>query len=183
MQVALRLLAEGGCHALTIRNIACELGITEPAIYRHFGSKKELLMALYGYVWLRLKEEVLPLAEGEENAAERLRRLMKGTFSFLSKNRGVNLVLLSEAIHHNDPDLKEAMFRLVSGFQHRLKEILLQGVREGLFRTDLDPDVASRGVMGFIQSTLILSLLRGGEWEMENGINQFLSIFFKGIER
>ena len=183
LQVALRLLAEGGCHALTIRNIAFELGITEPAIYRHFGSKKDLLMALYGYVWARLKDEVLPVLDAGGDPPQRLSRVVESTLSFLSKNKGVNLVLLSEAIHHNDPDLKGAMLELITNFQKRLKEVLAEGMREGFFKDDLDLEVASRAVMGFVQSTVIFSLLKGEEREAGREASGFVRVFLRGVGR
>ncbi len=183
MQVALELLAEGGCHALTIRKIAEHLGISEPAIYRHFDSKKELLLALYGYVWSRLKEEVIPAAEGGESAPQRLRGLMEATLRFLSENRGITLVLLSEAIHHNDLDLKEVMFQLISNFQEKLKDILKQGIEEGSLIPELDLDLSSRAVIGFIQSTVILSLLKEKGWDVEETVDGFMNIVLKGIEK
>ncbi len=183
MQVALDLLAEGGCHALTIRKIAEHLGISEPAIYRHFDSKKELLLALYGYVWSRLKEEVIPAAKVDGSAPERLRGLMEATLRFLSENRGITLVLLSEAIHHNDPDLKEAMFQLISNFQEKLKDILKQGIEESSLIPELDLDLSSRAVVGFIQSTVILSLLKEKGWDVEETVDGFMNIVLKGIEK
>jgi AcrR family transcriptional regulator len=183
MQIALELLSEGGCHALTIRGIAEHLGISEPAIYRHFSSKKELLQSLYSYVWSRLKDEVLPLVDAGENAPQRLRQLMEAILGFLEKNRGITLVLLSEAIHHNDPDLKEAMFQLITSFQGRVKEILQAGIEEGSLVDGLDLDIASRAVIGFIQSTVILSLLKENGWNIAEMVDEFLEIVLKGMER
>ena len=48
-QIALELIASGGIQNLTIKNIAAQLKITEPAIYRHFNSKAEI-----GYVTIFL---------------------------------------------------------------------------------------------------------------------------------
>ncbi len=181
LKVALKLLAEGGCHALTIRRIADELEISEPAIYRHFQSKKELLKALYSYVWSRLSSEVYPLARGDGDGADRLGKAIRGTLEFLHRNKGVTLVLLSEAIHHDDPELKDAMLSLVRRFQGIIREILEDGVDEGSFRNDLCVDLASQAVVGFLQSSAMLSLLRGVDCDAETCTSGFLDTMLKGI--
>ncbi|GAA4190424.1 tetracycline resistance transcriptional repressor TetR(A) [Streptosporangium oxazolinicum] len=43
MRTALRLLNEVGLDGLTTRRLAQELDVQSPALYRHFGSKQELL--------------------------------------------------------------------------------------------------------------------------------------------
>jgi len=46
MSAAIRLLSEGGIAALTIKNLANSVGVTEPALYRHFDSKLDILVAI-----------------------------------------------------------------------------------------------------------------------------------------
>lgn len=183
LEAALSLLAQGGSHALTTRNLAGALGITEPALYRHFGSKKDLLMALYGFVWQKMERRLLPVVEDERGFPEKLGAFLHAFFDYLAENRGVNLVLLSEAIHHNDPDLKKAMLTLVSNFQGLIKRILNQGIEEETLREEIDLNIASRLVLGLFQSTVTLSLLTEEPWETSMVIEPFLKIFLKGAKR
>ncbi len=46
VDVAIKLIAEGGIQQLTMNNIARQIGISEPAIYRHFTNKKEILLTI-----------------------------------------------------------------------------------------------------------------------------------------
>ena len=43
MESALGLIAEKGIQGLTIKNLSKKIGISEPAIYRHFDSKSSIL--------------------------------------------------------------------------------------------------------------------------------------------
>jgi AcrR family transcriptional regulator len=43
----LHILASRGVEETTLRNIAAEAGITEPAIYRHFASRSDLLRSVF----------------------------------------------------------------------------------------------------------------------------------------
>jgi len=183
LEAALNLLAQGGSYALTIRNLAKVLDITEPALYRHFESKKDLLMALYGFTWQKMESRLLPLTEKEIDPIEKLTVFLHASFGYLTENRGVNLVLLSEAIHHNDPDLKKAMFALISNFQDLIRKILHQGVAKGALREDMELKIASRLVLGFFQSTVTISLLTEEPWEASKVIGPFLKIFLEGAKR
>lgn len=46
VDVALKLLADGGLHALAMRLIASELGVQQSALYWHFDNKQQLLAAV-----------------------------------------------------------------------------------------------------------------------------------------
>lgn len=50
VDVALRLLAGGGLHALAMRRIATELGIQQSALYWHFDNKQQLLGSVADHV-------------------------------------------------------------------------------------------------------------------------------------
>ncbi len=183
MEGALELLAREGSHGLTTRNLARTLGITEPALYRHFESKKDLLKALYGFVVLKMEGLMKPLEEREDPAPSKLEDLLITLLDYLRENRGVNLVLLSEAIHHNDPQLKGAMLELVGRVQRIIESVISQGMKEGSLREDLDPDTASRMIIGILQATTTFSLLTQEPWCTRETAKEFLKVFLEGARK
>ena len=46
IEAALELITEKGIQGMTIKNLSKKIGITEPAIYRHFVSKTEILLSI-----------------------------------------------------------------------------------------------------------------------------------------
>ena len=46
IDTAIKLIDAGGIQNLTMKNIARQMGFSEPAIYRHFESKLDLLLAM-----------------------------------------------------------------------------------------------------------------------------------------
>ena len=61
--VAGRLLAQGGPDAVRLSAIADEMGVTHPALLRHFGTREELLLALLRHAGRRMRAalaEALP---------------------------------------------------------------------------------------------------------------------------
>jgi AcrR family transcriptional regulator len=62
LEAAVKLVAQGGVEAATVRAIAREAGLTEGAIYRHYRSKEELYWQAYQRiieVMIREKEELV----------------------------------------------------------------------------------------------------------------------------
>ena len=68
---ALRVFAGGSYSGATTAEIAREAGVSEPILYRHFASKRELYLAVLEHVWAQLRgawEEALDAAEPDEMA-------------------------------------------------------------------------------------------------------------------
>ncbi len=181
LEAALNLLARGGSHALTTRNLARTLEVTEPALYRHFESKKDLLKALYAFVWQKMRGKLLPVVEARMDFPEKLETFLHAFFDYLAENRGVNLVLLSEAIHHNDPELKEAMLDLLEKVYGSIEAILEEARDKRTIKGNLNLRVAARMVLGFIQATVTRALISGESLDPRT-VDTFLHIFWEGAK-
>jgi AcrR family transcriptional regulator len=83
---ALRLFAERGIKATTIRDIAHEAGVTEGALYRHFESKEQLAQSLFAECAEILYESLSKSIAGAEGAPARLCSLAHGFFDFAQNN-------------------------------------------------------------------------------------------------
>ena len=50
IEAAGKILTSSGVSGLTIKNLAKEMGFSESAIYRHFKSKEEIIVAMLNYL-------------------------------------------------------------------------------------------------------------------------------------
>ena len=55
VETALRVFSEGSYRGTTTAEIAREAGVSEPILYRHFASKRELYLACIDEAWHRLR--------------------------------------------------------------------------------------------------------------------------------
>ena len=76
ISTALDLISEKGIQGLTIKNLSKKLGITEPAIYRHFENKIQILIALLDL----LKKNTSVIFEAELNSDETAVRKVERLF-------------------------------------------------------------------------------------------------------
>src|SRR4051812_38378472 len=74
LDAALRVLAEGGAAALTVRGIADAAGTSTIGIYTHFGGRAGLLEVLYRRGFERLRAALIAVPAGD--ALDRVRNLL-----------------------------------------------------------------------------------------------------------
>lgn len=58
VDAGLRVFSEGSYAGATTAQIAREAGVSEPILYRHFASKRELYFACLDEAWLRIRERI-----------------------------------------------------------------------------------------------------------------------------
>src|ERR1700748_2676414 len=56
VETAIRLFTEGSYHGTTTAEIARAAGVSEPILYRHFASKRDLYLAALEDVWAKTRE-------------------------------------------------------------------------------------------------------------------------------
>src|SRR5438105_4766585 len=121
---AAALFSKLGYARATTAELAKAAGVTEPIIYRHFASKRDLFIALIertGEETLRQWEEALADAN---DPAERLVRLVGGNPMVTERGRSAYRVILQAITEVEDPLIHKAVsehFTTVHGFL--LKEI------------------------------------------------------------
>jgi AcrR family transcriptional regulator len=63
LDTALRVFGEGSYRGTTTAEIAREAGVTEPVLYRHFASKRDLYLAAIEEAWTRFRAELDEVVE------------------------------------------------------------------------------------------------------------------------
>lgn len=83
LEAAWRLVAQGGMAALTLREVAREVGVTHAAPYHHFPTRAALLDALAEQAFDGLSSAMAEAARGvEDDAVEHLYRIGRGYTDF-----------------------------------------------------------------------------------------------------
>jgi len=181
---ALEIVAEEGSRALTMKRVAKAVGVTEAAIYRHFENKRHMLLALYGYVKELLLSELSPVLAQDMPPPERLALFVGTMLDYLSKHKGVNLILLAETIYHQDDELRKAMLDIFTGFRELAKTLIMAGMTSGHFRGDIDIDGFVTCLAGMMQSVLTKNMLEkgtAGKFDMESAKKAIPDCILKGL--
>ena len=162
---ACRAFFESSYHGATTAGIAREAGISEPILYRHFGSKRDLYLACLDEAWRALR------AFAEQALAEESGRCLGSIADAYMKQRGglrlVDLWIqaLTEAA---DPAIAKAVRRQIREVHDFFADVIRRGQGEGVIHADRDPEAeAWLFIAGGLLATIDYRLggLLGGDLE------------------
>jgi AcrR family transcriptional regulator len=119
------LVEETGLANLTLKKVAERVGFSEPAIYRHFASKQELVLALVDLLRERLLGGMRAIAaETSLPPRARIERMVRHHVGILRQTRGLPLLLVAEGLASGDSALLAKMNGVLRGYQSMLVALL-----------------------------------------------------------
>ena len=105
LDVSLRIISEEGIQSFTMRQIADLIGISEPAIYRHFPNKIAILQALLG----RFEQGHRALASKhlQGNNLREIHSFLIAVLTNLAQYPALSAIIFSEEIFQSEPILRQ----------------------------------------------------------------------------
>ena len=135
LDASIKLIARKGIQELTIKNLSALVGISEPAIYRHFESKIEILTALLTYFGDRSEEGFKQIAASDRTALRKLGSVFEHHFRYFTDNPPFSTVLFSEEIFRNDSMLSTKTFQIMQRAQNHVLRFITEGQKSGELRS------------------------------------------------
>lgn len=99
LDAAIGLFAQRGYHAVTIRDIGDEMGMTSASLYRHYPSKEALLADAFDLVSQPLIEALARIRTSDDGPRQRLRAAVEFHAAFAREHRTYLRVYATEARH------------------------------------------------------------------------------------
>ena len=161
-EAALALVAEQGVTALTARNVARAVGVTAPALYRHFPGGKADIVASVLDLLDAVKSEGLRRAINDPGPAlAKLRRCFDLHISVIERYRAVPNLFMSDVIWIDEPQLKARMLASHQQQQTQVSAIIREGQESGEIRQDIEADQIFVQFLGQFLTIAILYSRRG----------------------
>ncbi len=180
VEATLTLLADSPLDQLSTRQIARELGISQPALFRHFASRDALLLA----VIVETSERLGTLVEGvlgpEGGALARLEALGVQLLRHLGEHPGLPRLLFANLASGTGP-VFDALRRLYSMQSSLVAELIRDGLRAGEIDPAIDPRDAATLFVGVLQSVTLIRRLEARSEPLEIEGRRLLSIWIRGV--
>ena len=106
LHAAINIVSTQGFSKLTIRNVAAAVGVSEPAVYRHFPNKLALLTAMLEDLQSAIMPHFLALRNGGKNPQQRFTGFIRNLFDEFKLRPAYAPFIFSEEIFHNEPQLR-----------------------------------------------------------------------------
>ncbi|PKN52338.1 MAG: hypothetical protein CVU55_07345 [Deltaproteobacteria bacterium HGW-Deltaproteobacteria-13] len=177
--VVLRQFSRKDFHAVNIRDISKESGISTGTIYKYFSSKEDLLFSIVDEKLLDLASLLRMHLAGTEDIREMFRKMFWVTMNFFDEN----------------PDLAITAFITVpwksfmasKSYKRETEMDILNGVVEiakkrGAVITDIENHYFADLYMMITQRHIQNWYVHGMKWKLADSINQFFDFFWKIVK-
>src|SRR5215813_5809474 len=133
VETVLELVAEHGADAVSAQLIADTIGLSQPAVFRHFPTKGAVWMAVIGWLQDRLADAWSEARGGEEYPPPIwvLRRMFLGHVELIIKYPALAKVVFSDHIRHQYPALHEQFHALHRRYEREVTTLFRSRSRSG----------------------------------------------------
>jgi AcrR family transcriptional regulator len=181
IQAAARVFSQQGFAGATTRAIAAEAGVNEVTLFRHFGSKKNLMLAVINQ--RSVMPEVRTALAGQLTGDYRHDLLHIGTHFLASTSERRNEILMTLFEAQRLPEIRDTIAEVPLQQQKALGRYLRRQIERGVVR-DMDPDLAAQAFLGmffaYATSYLMLAGQDAAETPLETVAVLFVDIFVEG---
>jgi AcrR family transcriptional regulator len=141
VDTALRVFAEGSYRGTTTAEIAREAGVSEPILYRHFASKRDLYLACIEASWDRLRAVWDKALEEAQSSAEFL-PAMSGCYLSMrdAKHRVAELWMQATVEAADDPEVRKFLRRQLREVRDYVANVIRRCQADGTVLPERNPE-------------------------------------------
>ncbi|MDT8302962.1 MAG: TetR/AcrR family transcriptional regulator [Sedimentisphaerales bacterium] len=167
VDVAIKLLSGGGISALTIKNLAEAVGVTEPALYRHFKCKMDILVAILNRLEANIYSLFSQNLNSENSILDQIQMIYTSVFHNFAAQPAMASVVFSEEMFRHDPRLSEHVSRIMDTVQNHILRLLRSKKGRAECRQDVPAKDLARVIMGSLRFVVTRWRLSGYAFDLE----------------
>jgi AcrR family transcriptional regulator len=172
IQESIKLIADKGIQGVTIKNISKAIGISEPAIYRHFENKNKILLGIIS----TLKDiDYDDHDQEKENAIIRIKTFFRRYTARFIENPSLTAIVFSEEIFNNESYISMSLKEMMKKKQEKLNLILTYGQANSEIRKDLDARQMSIIAIGSFRFLISNWRFSNYSFELEKEVEKLLN--------
>jgi TetR/AcrR family fatty acid metabolism transcriptional regulator len=156
-----KILSASGVSGLTIKNLAKEMGFSESAIYRHFTSKEQIILAMLDYLVDNMDGRYTKAISSELNPEQQFIALFQTQFSFFHHNPHFIVAVFSDGLMEESEQINSTILKIMAVKMKHLKPIIQKGQESQVFTSELSSEDLIHIIMGSIR-------LKMYKWRLAN---------------
>jgi AcrR family transcriptional regulator len=156
IETAIKVFSDGSYRGTTTAEIARAAGISEPILYRHFASKRDLYLAALDHVWSRARASWERALVSTDNVREALEAMGRGHVTVRDcKFQMAELWVQALGEAAEDPELRKHLRRHMREVHDFMAGVIRRGQDEGVLHADRNADAEAwtfiaGGVLGMV---------------------------------
>lgn len=147
IEAAGKILTRAGVGGLTIKNLAKEMEFSESAIYRHFSSKEQIVIAMLDYLADSIDKR-LTNATRSHDPEQNFLALFNEQFTFFNNNPHFVVAVFSDGLMEESQLINTSILKLMNVKIKHLMPIIMEGQQKGIFTGAVPAEELVHIIMG-----------------------------------
>jgi len=182
-RAVLDIVAEDGLQNISTRNLAKRIGLSEGAIFRHFPSIRDIIKGIMEDVASDLIGSLRNIVLKPERAEDKLFKYLCQNVKYLKENRGITMLLFSEAAHLGDKELKDKLNQILAEQKQFIIKIVKDGISEGAWNKNTNPEDVAIIYMGIPITFNIEYILNKNELNADNFCKRMYTLILRALTK
>jgi len=184
MEHAIRLFLKKGYHGTTIEDITRSARLTKGSFYWYFRSKEDMLKRIFlKFEQLFLDKLIRSLNEVQGGTLDKIAKFIRfiPAFAYYNPELCVVFTTLSGELVGTRHKIETEIRRIYKKYQDFLAELMMQGIKEGFIKKDLDPDLVASVIIAFHNGILFQWFMNKGRIDERAYVDTFNRVLLKGL--
>lgn len=173
IQESIQLIAKKGIQKLTIKNISKAVGFSEPAIYRHFENKNDIILGIISVLKDTTGEEI-DTETAKNSTIDLIKTMIQNHTNRFIENPSLSAIVFSEEIFNNSSLLAKPIRALMKKNQNKLIIMIEKGQRRGDIRCDINATQISLMAIGSFRFLVSKWHLMNYDFDLKAEVNELL---------
>ncbi len=183
MEAATLRIDQHGIQNLTIKNLAADIGLSEPALYRHFASKNDILLSLLNYFIAETKVRIRGIStKADDTAGTSLKAIFNSQLQAFIKKPAIVSVIFAEGIFNFDDGLSAKVSEIMNLMQELVDANIKRGQELQQYSKLINASTLTTIIIGGIRLTVLQWKLSKHKSNLVKDGNSVLDGVLKMIE-
>jgi len=181
LDAATKVFARVGFSNTRIQDVAQEAGIAHGTVYLYFKSKDDLFISIFQESLGELIDYISSEVQKKDSAEDKLRRMISLQLDVIEENPDLTKLILIE-FPGTGNFLNDRNIDVLSNYIDVIGDVLKNGIEEGIFSTNVKPDIIATMIYAAMQGIATRWILDGMNYSIKTMDVEISEIFLKGLK-
>lgn len=166
INASIDLIATNGIQNFTMKALSKDIGISEPAIYRHFDNKLAILLTILNSIDDDIQSFEIKNNISENGTLDDVNKMLQFQMECFVKKPSLASILFAEEIFQNEVQLSQKVASIMNNRSLLIETVIVREQEKKVVRSDIDAKVLTNIIMGTVRLVVNKWKLAGSKTDL-----------------
>ena len=179
----LEIIKTEGIKSVSTKNLAKYTDLSEGAIFRHFKTKRDIILSIMDDVAKDMIEELRAISLEDKDPRDRLYKYICTTITYLREHNGITILLFTEASQANDEEMMGKLNYIFTSQRQLVGKIILDGMAQEIWDQSISVEDVTMFYMGVPITLNINLILSKGAFHKEDFCRKMMDLMERMLRK